>query len=165
MAKIFYSYNHKTILNLYALLAAGAILTILPFSLLPYAGMACLLVGFIAAYIYRYRNRHDDFMRFHTTYAIRTMWWSTLILLIGVFLFGCILFFNDNLTAINALMAQAEKGVIANKADIGVMQAQFIYANKSLIILTGTITLLPCPLYIVARTIKGAAMVKKRAET
>ena len=62
-------------------------------------------------------------------------------------------------------MAQAEKGVIANKADIGVMQAQFIYANKSLIILTGTITLLPCPLYIVARTIKGAAMVKKRAET
>lgn len=164
MAKIFYTHTHKTIFNLYALIAAGGILMMLPFALLPYAGMACLTVGFIAAYIYRWKNRGDEFMRFHTTYAIRTMWWSLLILLIGVFFFGCILFFNGDLTPIHQMMADAEKGMIANEADIRSMQYNFVRDNMSLIIIAGAITLLPYPIYIVVRCIKGAQMVKKKAE-
>ena len=159
-----YTRNDKKILNLYGLIVAGAILTMIPVSVVPYAGLACLTVGFIAAYFYRYGNRNDAFMVAQTTYVIRTMWWSTLILFIGIAMFACIIVFNGDLSGIHALMERTEKGLLITETEIQAMQARFVQANLKLISIAALLCLLPYPVYIIARAIQGVKSIKNRAE-
>jgi uncharacterized membrane protein len=156
-----YNEQQKSILSLYALISAGAILTALPFSLLPYAGMACILVGFIAGYIYRMRNREYYFMVRHTTYIIRTVWWSFLILLAGVFFFACILVYNGDLSPIYQLMQQADRGVPPNQSDVRIMQDTFVRLNKDLIVISAIFCLMPYPAFVLYRCFKGVREIKK----
>ena len=161
MAARYIPHAEKILLNLYALIAAGTVLCVLPFSLLPYAGLACITVGFIAAYVYRWRNRYNSLVQTHTTHIIHTMWWSMLILLIGIFMFACILVYNGDLSAIYNMMQEADKGIIVSEEDVRLMQITFVQINKKLILIAGAIALLPYPLYIFARVIKGVRSIKK----
>lgn len=156
-----YTHNDKAILNLYGLITAGAVLTMIPVSVVPYAGLACLLVGFVAAYVYKFRHRQNECMAFHTRHIIRTMWWSTLILFLGIAMFACIIVFNGDLSSIHSLMERTERGLLITDVEVRAMQASFVQANLSLISIAALCCLLPYPIYIIARAIKGVKGIKK----
>jgi len=147
--------TQKTIASLYAMVGAGSIMMVVPYSMIPYAGIACALVGFIATYIYKFKNKGNELYQFHCRYLIRTVWISSLILMLGIIVFGSIIFLNGDMSAINDMMLSAERGVVPSEYDIYAMQMQFVIVNKSIIILAAVIALLPYPLYLIYRTIKG----------
>lgn len=160
--KTVYSHTEKTVLHLYAMIAAGTVLSMMPLSFLPYAGLACMLVGFMAAYVYRFKDRDNEVMSRHMRYITATMWWSVPVLFVGIALFGCIVYFNGDLGAIHALMADTEKGIVPTEDDVRAMEIAFIGANQSLIMIAAAITLLPYPLFILWRIFRGVRMVKKK---
>ena len=145
----------KTLISLYALVGAGSIMMIIPISLVPFAGLACAIVGFISAYIYRWKYKTDDLYQFHCTYIIRTIWWSSFILTIGIIVFGSIIFLNGDMAPINSMMASAERGVVPTEYDIYKMQIDFVQLNKGIIMIAALIALLPYPAYLIYRTFKG----------
>lgn len=147
--------SQKTALNIYAMVTAGTVLMLIPYSLIPFAGFACLLVGFISAYVYRSRNKDNIFLRSHMTHIIRTIWWSTLLLMVGLSLFTSIILSNGDLSMIYDLVAQAERGIIPNDEDIGMMVSSFVHRNTSLILTASMIGLLPYPAFLAWRMING----------
>ena len=153
--------DKNTIASLYALIGAGAIMMVIPYIMLPLAGFSCTLVGVITAYIYRFKNRGDDIMQFHMRYLIRTFWWSSLILTVGIILFGCVVFFNGDMSAINNLMASAERGIIPTESDVAAMQIRFIKANQFLILISAAVCLLPYPIYLFYRIFKGVRVLNR----
>lgn len=144
----------KTILTVYALIFAGSLLMMVPVGVIPFAGMSCLIVGLISAYIYRNRA-DDDLMNGHMSYVIRTIWWSSLVLLVGVLLFCSIVGANGDLSMIHDLMEQAEIGLIPTETDVRLMQHQFLNANTKIIGLAALFGLLPYPLYLIYRLVGG----------
>jgi uncharacterized membrane protein len=148
------SKQDKEIISLYALVTVGSILMVIPYSILPFAGLACAFVGFAAAYFYKWFKRGGDAMQFHARYIIKTGWWSTLILFIGILIFGSIIYFNGDLSSIFALVDGAGRGVVPNENEIRLMQLQFIRDNLSLIGL-GAIVLIPYPAFLIYRMIRG----------
>lgn len=145
----------KTALNIYAMVTAGSVLMLIPYSLIPFAGIACLFVGFIAAYIYRARNKENMFLHSHMSYIIRTVWWSSLLLLVGLAVFTSIILSNGDLSMITDLLSEAERGIIPNENDIRMMQAGFVHSNASLITMAAIIGLLPYPVFLAWRMVKG----------
>lgn len=145
----------KEIVTLYAMITVGSILMLIPYGALPFAGMACAFVGFISAYFYKWRHKGNEVMQFHTKHIIRTSWWSSLILLIGVVVFGGIVYNNGDLSAINQAMQAAERGVIPTDGDIQRMQLQFVKDNMQLILIAAAIGLLPYPAYLITKMVQG----------
>lgn len=154
--------NKKTILGLYALIGAGSLMMVTPFSIIPFAGISCAFVGFIACYFYRWKHKDNEDIVFHTSYLIRTTWWSSLILLVGVIVFGSIIFGNGDTSMIDQMIKSAERGIIPNEGDIMRMQIQFVQTNQKLIMLAAIIALLPYPAFLLYRIIKGARLVVKK---
>ena len=152
----------KNILGVYALIACGSVMMVIPHPTIPMAGIACSLVGFLSAYIYRWRNKADDIMQFHMTYIIRTIWWSSLIMLIGLILFCLVLFNNGDLSMIYSVMADAEKGILPTDATTRQMQAEFVRTNIQLISVTAAVCLLPYPLYLIVRMFNGVRLILKK---
>jgi len=147
--------TQKNIVAVYALIGAGSLMMTIPYSLLPFAGLACSMVGFVSAYVYRWKHKDNQKMQEHMTYIIRTVWWSSLILLIGTAIFASILVSNGDLSMINDLMANAENGMIPSDGDIRAMQAMFVHENMRLITIGAVVGLLPYPLYLIYRMVKG----------
>lgn len=154
--------SQKNILGLYGLFGAGAVMMMTPYGIIPFAGLACVLVVFFAAYFYRWRKNNNNDFKFHMTHIIRTSWLSQLVLLIGIILFGTIIYSNGDMTSINALMDMAERGIVPNENDISIMQLKFTEENKNLILMSGAVCLLPYPLYLFYRIVKGVRLLLKK---
>ena len=153
--------NQKAILSLYALIGAGSLMMVIPASIILFAGIACALVGFFACYFYRWKYKADEAMVFHAGYLIRTTWWSSLILLIGLIVFGSIIFGNGDMGAINQMMQSAERGIVPNDADIIRMQLEFVQTNRTLIYIAA-LALLPYPAFLLYRIVKGVKLLIKK---
>lgn len=151
----------KTSLTVYAMTLVGSLLMMVPTGIIPFAGMACLVVGLGSAYIYRWRS-NDPVMTQNMTYMIRTVWWATLILFIGITFFCSIIVTNGDLSMIHALTEQAERGLVPTDSDIRIMQHHFLNTNKKIIQISALISLLPYPLYLIVRTVKGARAITKK---
>lgn len=145
--------TQKTTLAVYALIVVGSILMLIPSAMIVVAGLCCLTVGLLSAYIYRWRT-NDVVMKDSMTYCIRTVWWSNLIILIGLAVFSSILWSNGDWSMIDELMMQADKGIIPTEVEVRAMQYQFLQNNAKLISIAA-IALVPYPLYLIIRMIKG----------
>jgi uncharacterized membrane protein len=152
----------KDILSIYAMVSVGAIMMLIPYSLIPFAGFAAMTVGFLSAYIYRARAKDNIVLKEHMTRVIRTVWWSNLILLVAVIAFCSIIVSNGDLSMINALMNSAEKGVLPTESDIQAMQIDFVKTNIMLIGWTAMFTLSAYPIYILFHMVKGARLLTKK---
>lgn len=153
----------KTCLTVYALTLVGSLLMMIPMGVLPFAGLACVIVGLGSAYIYRWRSSHGEMMHEHMAYIIRTIWWATLILFVGIGLFCSIIIANGDLSMVYDLMEQTEKGLIPTDADIRAMQYKFLDANSKIIGIAAFFGLLPYPLYLIYRLIRGVRRVIAKA--
>jgi len=145
----------KEIITLYAMITVGAILMLIPYGMLPFAGFACAFVGFVSAYVYKWRYKNNADIRFHMGHIIRTTWWSSLILTVGVMIFGCIVYFNGDISAINQVMQSAERGIVPSDGDIQRMQLQFVKDNMTLILVGAAVALLPYPVYLITKMVQG----------
>lgn len=154
--------TQKSIIGLYAMLVAGAVLTVTPYSLFPIAGMACVLVVWLSVIFQKFRSGNDEAMTFHLGYINRIILWSFLILLASLFLFGCMVFFNGDISAINRMMQSAEKGIILEAGDIAKMNYEFVMANKELILFSALLCAMPYPLFIIYKSIMGVKILIKK---
>ena len=148
--------HYKKILNVYAMIAVAAIMMCIPYPMIMLAGVSLTGIVWIFCYIYKYQSKAQTISRHHYGYMIKTMWLSMAVALVSVFIFGSVVYFNGDLSPIQALMQQAERGVIPNETDIAVMNVSFIQLNKDLIIWTALATLPIYPLFILFRVLRGA---------
>lgn len=151
----------KNILAVYALIAVGSVMMMVPFSLFPFAGMACSFVGFASAYVYRWKHKDDALMSEHMTYIIRTVWWSSLILLVGMLIFCSIIMTNGDLSMIYNLMDSTQNGILPTDADVRAMQIAFVNTNMDYITLGAIIGLLPYPLCLAYRMVRGVRKITR----
>lgn len=135
-------------------------MAMIPFGILPIAGIACLIVGMVGAYYYRWHDK-TPLMSHHMTYIIRSVWWSSLVLLIGICLFCAIIVSNGDLSMIHALNEAAQNGIIPNENDVIAMQHQFLNVNHDIILLAAFWGLTPYPIYLGYRLINGVRKVIK----
>lgn len=154
--------NQREILSLYAFMGAGSLMMVIPFFVIPFVGLTCAFVAFMACYFYRWRQKNNEDMVFHTSYLIRTSWWSSLILVVGIIVFGSIIFGNGDMGSLNSLINSTQAGVIPTEEDILRMQIDLVEANKSLILIAGAVSLLPYPLFIIYRVVKGVKILTKK---
>lgn len=147
--------DQKEIMSLYALVMVGALMMLIPYSLIPFAGVACMSVGLIATYFYKWRYKSNDVMQFHMSYIIRTVWWSTLILTIGVGLFCSILWSNGDWSIIYSMQDSMARGVIPTEADMQRSIWNFVQNNSALIQWTALLSLPPYPVYLIYRAVSG----------
>ncbi len=151
----------KKILSVYAMIAVAAIMICIPYMIIMTAGLSLMAMVWIFCYFYKFRSKSQPVPNRHFRYMIRTMWWSTLVAFVCVFLFGSIVYFNGDLSPVNAMIQQAERGVVPNDADIAVMNASFIQLNRDLILWTAIATLPLYPLYIIIRVLMGVQSIIK----
>ncbi len=147
--------DQKEIMSLYALVMVGALMMLVPYSLIPFAGVACMSVGLIATYFYKWKYKSNEVMQFHMSYIIRTVWWSTLILTIGVGLFSSILWSNGDWSIIYNMQDSVARGVIPTEADVQRSIWNFVQDNSTLIQWTSLVSLPPYPIYLIYRAIAG----------
>jgi hypothetical protein len=147
------------------MLSVAAILMCLPYPMLMISGLALFTTVFLSCYFYRWQWRNDAVMKPHIKNVCRLIWQSTFLLFIGIILFGCIVYFNGDTSPIHTLAERAQRGVIASEADIAAMQIAFIELNKSLIVITAIMCLLPYPLFILIKSFLNVrGFVKKGAK-
>jgi len=60
------------------------------------------------------------------------------------------------------MATMSNNGVVPDQGDIAKMQLHFFYANKSLIVKAGLFCLLPYPIYLLYRIIKGVKILTKK---
>jgi hypothetical protein len=144
------------------MLVASVVLMMIPHPIIVISGISLFLVVFIATYIYRFQNRGNEIIKNYYKGVTKVIWQSSLILLVGVLLFGCIVYFNGDLSPVDRLMAHAQKGVIANPADIAAMQIAFINLNKELILLAAFICLLPYPAFVIVKSFLNVKNLMKK---
>lgn len=150
-----YTKDQKTVFSLYAFVLTGSILLVIPYSLIPIAGLACVLVGLPSAYLYRRTFKDKPPARQAMTDLIGTIWWAQLILTVAIGLFVSVLAANGDFTAIDTLMADAEKGIVPTETDMRAMQLSFVQDNLSLITWTALLTLPVYPVFLVVRLVGG----------
>lgn len=154
--------TQKTIIAVYAMIMAGSVLTLVPYGIVPFSGLACLFVGAVAAYVYRWRNRDQNLMDSHMRYIIRTFWWSSLILLIGIAAFAAIIVSNGDLSMIDQMTKRAEAGIIPTEDDIQAMQYAFLQGNAKLIGLAALLSLPAYPFFLLYRVLRGVRSVVQK---
>jgi len=154
--------EQKQIINLYALLASSAVMMCLIHPMIIMAGIALFIVLLVGVYYYRFRFRDNSMLQHHTRAISRTIWLSFPISLLGIFLYGCIIYFNGDMSPIDRLMEQAQKGVVANQDDIATMQWTLVRLNIDLIEAAFPVAIFPTPTFIVIRSILGVHHVIKK---
>jgi len=154
--------TQKNIIGLYSMMMAGGILSVIPYSLFPMAGMACILVVWISAIVQKLRAKDDEIIRFHMSYINRTVLWSILVMMLCIFLFGCLVFFNGDMSAIKSMMRSAESGIILETGDVAMMQYEFVMANKDLIVWAALISFIPYPAYLIYKSVKGVRILLEK---
>jgi uncharacterized membrane protein len=147
--------DQKEIISLYALVMVGALMMLVPYSLRPFAGVACMSVGLIATYFYKCKYKSNDLIQFHMRYIIRTVWWSTLILVVGVGLFCSILGANGDWSSVYNVQESIARGVILTESDMKIAIFSFVETNSTLISWVALLSLPPYPLYLAYRAICG----------
>ena len=147
--------DQKKSLFLYATVMAGSLLMLIPQPVLPFMGLTFMMTGFIGAYIVRSQHKNNALLKNMTTYLIRTIWWSVLLLGIGLFLFISIIYANGDFTTMNEFRNTTESGVLPTDNEVRVMQWEFIQTNATLISWAAIICLLPYPIFLMVRLLTG----------
>lgn len=156
------SKDQKEIMSLYALVMVGALMMLVPYSLIPFAGIACMSVGLVATYLYKWKYKSNEVMQFHMSYIISTIWWSTLILMVAMGLFFSVLWANGDWSAIYSVRNSLERGIILSESDMQRLIWKFIQDNATLIQWSALLTLPTYPIYLIYRTVSGVKKLIKQ---
>lgn len=122
-------------------------------SFVPYMGIAGIcsimfVVVFIALYVYRARAVEDDLLHNHTTYLIRSIWISSLLMIIGFPIFYVM---GDHFVIEQMYQNVAAGHSIPTQNDLHLLSAQYMKDNVSAAI----ISFAPCVLYFLYRLLRG----------
>lgn len=145
--------EQKTILQIYYALIASVILSILPSSVAKTFGFILFIVIFMATYYFRHKSDEKSLTHNHMQFIIKSIWISSLILLIGMagayFLADHSIIHNavDFVKAGNFLTETQIENIIMN------------YMKENIFVFL--FTLMPCLIYLIYRLCKGTVHAQK----
>lgn len=147
--------GHKSILRLYAAMAAAVVLQCLPVPVLQIVGVVLMLGALGRVYSLRRGADPESLVFNHMTFLIRTVWISALFLLAG-FAGASVWFYQvaDHST-IHAAVDSVSSGAIFDEAQIVGVLETYKDANLRLLILASVFAAAPAVLYFMFRTVKG----------
>lgn len=147
--------GQKSILRLYAAMAAAVVLQCLPVPVLQIVGVVLMLGALGRVYGLRRSADPESLVFNHMTFLIRTVWISALFLLAG-FASASVWFYQvaDHST-IHAAVDSVLGGTIFDEAQIVGVLETYKDANLRLLILASVFAAAPAVLYFTFRTVKG----------
>lgn len=147
--------GQKTILRLYAALAAAVVLQCLPVPVLQIVGVVLMLGALGRVYGLRRKSDPESLAYNHMTYLIRTVWISALFLLIG-FAGASVWFYQvADHAEIHAAVDSILGGAIVDEAQIVNVLEAYKDANFRLLVLASVFAAAPAILYFIFRVVKG----------
>jgi uncharacterized membrane protein len=146
--------EQKTILQIYYALIASVILSVLPSSVSQTFGFILFIVIFMATYYFRHKSDEKSLTHNHMQFIIKSIWISSLILLIGM---GPAYVFADHQIIYDALN-HVRAGNFLTESQINSILMDYMKTNLFIFLFT----LVPCLIYLVYRLCKGLAQAQKK---
>lgn len=147
------SKEQKTTLQLYYAYIFVIITNVIPSSTIQTFGMILFIVILIATYYFRSKSNEGSFQNNHMTYITKSIWISSLALLVGMI---TAYFTADHSIIYNAYNA-IKMGTMMTEAQINSLIMDYMRANM----FTFLFTLMPSLIYLVYRLCKGIAHAQK----
>ncbi len=148
--------KQKTTINtLYIMLVLSTILSFVPYMSAQLLSLVLVVVVLAAAYFYRARDTEDGLMYNHMTYMIGTVWIGTSFLLLGMMAAGAWVFMEGDHSVIDSVLTRVESGYVPTEGELTAIMADYMMANKDLILTSSLITIGPAILYFVYRVANG----------
>lgn len=156
--------HRKAVLNLYAAFAVSLILSLMPHGIIALLALLFMIGVLITAYIVRARAETDTLAENHATYIIRTIWIGSLLAAITTTIGGIIMLtdidYGPFAPCADQLAAQGmDFAANATYAQVWELASPcfdpFINANLNILIIAGSITILPILTYFAVRFVRG----------
>jgi uncharacterized membrane protein len=144
--------EQKTTLQLYYAYIASIICNVIPSSTVQTFGLILFIIIFIATYIFRSKAKDKSFMHNHMHYIIKSIWISSLILIIGMIA----AYFMADHSIIYNIMENAKNGLVLTQDQLNSILMNYMRAN----LLVFIVTLTPCLIYLAYRLSKGIVYAK-----
>lgn len=143
----------KKIIYLYSAYLIAIICNIVPSSIIQSLGLILFLVIFITTYVYKYKSQEDSVTYSHMTYIIKTIYISSLWLLIGMVL---AYYFADHMIIHQAIQS-LQNGMPLTENDLNRIMMNYLKQNIEIF----TLTLSPSLIYLIYRFGKGIIIAQK----
>lgn len=144
--------DQKTILQFYTAYIVAIICNIIPSSAVQTFGLILFIVIFIATYVLRGKSAKDSLIYNHMQFMIKSIWISSLILLMGM----TAAYFIADHSIIYQTIESAKSGVFLTESQLNSILMDYMRAN----IFTFILTLTPSLIYLVYRFSKGVMYAK-----
>ena len=144
------------ILQVYAALVASVVLSFVPYGNVELVGFVLFFAAWIAAYVFRTRNKDEEsLVNNHMTYIIRTVWIASLLLSLGFVFWLAWFYAAADHSAYQLMINQILQGAQVNEAEVEETLQGYIQANLLLLIMISTLTLGPGLFYFIYRMANG----------
>ena len=147
----------KDIKNLYRVFIASIVLQVIPVFGLQMFGMILFMVVLVWAYVLKMKYVTNPFGKSHAIHVIKTIWNFSSFLVIGLCIWGAIMYMNADQSAIDDYSAHMIS--TGDFSEEGIMNAykQVLKDNWGLVLKSGIPTLLPSAIYLVFRIWTGSS--------
>lgn len=145
--------DQKTTLQIYLAYIIAVICNVIPSSTVQTFGLILFIVIFAATYFYRGKSPADSFIHNHMQFIIKSIWVSSLILLIGMIA----AYFMADHTIVYQTYETIMNGIFLTQDQINGFVMDYMRAN----IFTFVVTLMPSLIYLAYRLAKGILHARK----
>ena len=142
----------KNVLIIYAIYIISIILNVIPSTFIQTLGLFSFFTVFIITYIYKSKMKENIFVYSHMKFILKSIWVSSLILLIGMV---AAYFWADH-SIIYQTVNTVQNGIFLTESQINGLIMDYMRANIFVFI----ITLTPCLIYLIYRLTKGTSLAK-----
>lgn len=139
--------EQKTILQIYYSLIISIICNVIPSTMVQTFGLIVFIAAFIACYYLRHKSDNEGLTYNHMQFIIKSIWISSLILLIGM----VAAYFLADHAIIHGAVNHVTAGNFLTEAQIENIIMDYMKEN----IFTFIFTLMPCLIYLIYRLSKG----------
>ena len=147
--------DKNTALQIYGVYLISLICNIVPSNAIQTFGMVLFIIIFIATYIYRSKSEENSLMNTHMRYIIKSIWVSSIFLMIGMI--GAYLLADHSI--VNQTVNAVKQGMMFSEDQINDLLLTYCKANSFVFIAT----LSPSLIYLTYRLIKGMLITKNNA--
>ena len=146
--------QQNTLASLYAVLFVLTAASLMPYPNVAVLGTILFLFVFIALYVFKAKAEEGDLLHNHTTYLIRSIWISSLLLILGIAFF---FFAGDHFVMTQMMEDVAQTAAMPTEEDLHLLSQQYLQDNISIL----TLSFAPGLIYFLYRLCKGAARAVK----
>lgn len=146
--------KNSIVVQFYIIYLVSVFLNFVPSHLISTFGSLLFLVIFIATYIYRSKHKENNFIHSHMVFIIKSIWISSLILIVGIIL----AYLLGDHSIIETAIAGVKRNIYLTEYQINEILMNYLKHNA---VIFG-LTLMPAIIYLIYRLARGLKNAKQQ---